>query len=117
MSDFYLYEGEIIRVIDGDSFEIEIQLGFSISFRVKTRLWHPDGMIDTPEIRGPEREAGLDSMQYVEAWVEANAPLTIRTHRDKTGKYGRYLVDIIAADGTTLSESLLIRGLAEIKAW
>ena len=56
-------------------------------------------------------------MQYVEAWVEANAPLTIRTHRDKTGKYGRYLVDIIAADGTTLSESLLIRGLAEVKPW
>jgi micrococcal nuclease len=85
----YIYNAKIISVYDGDSVTAEVDLGFNIKFEMKIRL----ALINTPEIRGEEREAGLVSR---DALIEKilNKEVVIETDRDKTGKYGRYVATI-----------------------
>ena len=51
----YEYRARITRVIDGDTVEAEIDLGFRVSLEVVLRLVG----INTPEVHGPDRPRGL----------------------------------------------------------
>ena len=51
----YIYDAKILRVIDGDTFDFEIDMGFSIRIKERMRLYG----IDTPETRDTERSEGL----------------------------------------------------------
>ena len=85
----YLYDGKIIRVIDGDTFEIVFDLGFYVTVRTKCRLYG----IDTPEIRGKNKsKLGLEVKEYLEKLIldKTFEMDVLKT----TGKYGRWLVDI-----------------------
>lgn len=53
--EFYTYQAKIISVYDGDTCTAVIDLGFRISFEIKLRL----AGINTPELRGEERDKGL----------------------------------------------------------
>ena len=85
----YNYKAKVKRVVDGDTVDLEIYLGFKIKTDVRCRLVG----VDTPE-RGHQsfHEASklledlLDDTKDEEGFIE------IETH--KTGKYGRWLVDI-----------------------
>lgn len=96
----YEYKCKVASVYDGDSITLDVDLGFHITHQIKTRLFE----IDTPEIRGEEREDGLAAKQYVHQWFERWGssddpwPFVVTTH--KTGKYGRWLVDIRPVDST-----------------
>ena len=87
--DPYLYDGKIIRVIDGDSFEIVFDLGFYVTVRTTCRLYG----INTPEIRGKNKsKRGFEVKQYVEELI-LDKTFEIEVLKT-TGKYGRWLVDI-----------------------
>lgn len=109
MSEFnpYLYKAKIISVYDGDTCVAEIELGFDIIFKQKLRLYG----INTPELRGEEREQGLISRDYVRELI-LNKEVIIETQKDKTGKYGRYLATIYI-DGINLNEKLVTEGYAK----
>lgn len=77
---------EIVRVLDGDTVEARLDLGFHTFRREILRL---DG-VNAPEIRGPEREAGLVAKHRLQSLIEIG-PVSVTTIRDKTEKYGRYL--------------------------
>lgn len=98
----YEYDAWVMRVIDGDTVELEVELGFHVKITEKFRLLG----IDTPESRTKdlaEKKHGLEATKFVEDAI-LDRPITIRTHKDKRGKYGRYLAEIefqaIGADGT-----------------
>ena len=100
----YFYDGKIIRIIDGDTFEIVFDLGFYIAVRTKCRLYG----IDTPETRGRKKsKLGLEVKQYVEKLIldKTFEMDVLKT----TGKYGRWLVDIYLHKGKkqTLTQHLL----------
>lgn len=111
---FFTYHAKPIRVIDGDTFEAEIDLGFGIRKVDKFRL----AGIDTPEIFGKgssaEKQHGQAAKQFVESLFFRDAggdlkfpvPLTIHTIRDKAGKYGRFLAVVFLEDGSNLAELL-----------
>ncbi len=61
-SDLYLYRARPVHIIDGDTIDVLIDFGFQLHQKVRLRLLG----INTPEIRGSEREAGLRSKQFVE---------------------------------------------------
>ena len=107
------YRARIVRVIDGDTVVAEIDLGFHVSLRATLRL----AGIDTPEVRGPTREAGHAATEYLELLLKKLAgperQLTVRTQKDRTGKYGRYLAVLIAGD-RNLNEALVQAGHARI---
>ena len=109
----YIYDAFCAYVYDGDSVTVDIDLGMGVWLKhQKTRLFG----IDTPEIKGEEREAGLvarDRLRYLVQGYD----VVIETHKDRTGKYGRWLVTLwvdTAGDGelTNVNELLVEEGLA-----
>ena len=105
------YRARILRVIDGDTVEAEIDLGFQVSLRATLRL----AGIDTPEVRGPTRDSGRAATEYLELLLNKLAgpkrEVTVCTQRDRTGKYGRYLAVLVAGD-RNLNEALVQAGHA-----
>ena len=83
--NLYYYKAIVTKVYDGDSITCDLDLGLNVWLKSqKIRLLG----IDTPEIRGEEREIGLVSKARVEELILGNEVI-ISTH--KTGKYGRWL--------------------------
>jgi len=105
----YRYKAFVDDVYDGDTITVEIDLGFSIYMaRQKIRLYG----INTPEVRGDERELGLIAKQYVSDAVHGNY-IELETHKDKTGKYGRWL-GIVHLGDRNINEELVELGLAVV---
>ena len=87
-TDFiYWYRAKCLRIVDGDTIQAAVDLGMSIGIVKETfRLYG----INTPEIRGSAKEAGLKSKAYVESKI-ADKEIMIKTHKDKKGSFSRYL--------------------------
>ena len=88
-NSLYYYKACITDVYDGDTVTAEVDLGFYVKFREKFRLLG----INTPELRGAEREQGLVSRDAVREKILGKI-VQIKTERDRKGKYGRYLATI-----------------------
>ena len=98
--DDYIRRAKIVRLVDGDTVDVDIDLGMAITTRQRLRLFG----INTPEVRGPEKVAGHAATQHladllVQFRHEGEWDIVVRTHKDKKGKYGRYLADLIGEDG------------------
>ncbi|MFV0444649.1 MAG: thermonuclease family protein, partial [Planctomycetaceae bacterium] len=107
----YEYRARITRVIDGDTVEAEIDLGFHVRFTATLRLTG----INAPETRGSERAQGLAATQYLNSLLDDltgdTRELLIRTQKDRTGKYGRYLAELIVGE-VNLNHALVAGGHA-----
>ena len=109
----YHYRCHLRDVIDGDTVELEVELGFHARLTVRVRL---EG-IDTPELRGKtfdERCMAHDAQALVAQWCEARADrIILRTVRDGRDKFGRLLAALIDQDtGETVQQALIGAGLA-----
>jgi len=108
--DLYTYKvKEIIKVYDGDTITVVLDLGMKMSVEKVIRLYG----IDTPEIRGDERILGLQSRKWIFEKLETAKDIYIQTHKDKTGKYGRLIGSVyINDDESSLNVQLVENGLA-----
>jgi micrococcal nuclease len=88
------YDALVTRVVDGDTFDLQIDLGFGIIKKTRLRLYG----IDTPEIRGEESARGLAVKEAVRILIEGKM-VRVKTHKFK-GKYGRYVAKVLAYVGT-----------------
>jgi len=105
----YCYQAKCTSVYDGDSVTLDIDLGFNIVMRnQKIRLLG----INTPEIRGEERESGLVAASRLRDLIEGKDILMV-SHKDRTGKYGRWLATIYI-NGQDINQLLIDEGLADI---
>ncbi len=108
----YTYKAIITSVYDGDTVTADIDLGLSTWVHgEKLRL----SRINTPEVRGAEREQGLISRDWMRAQI-LDKTVLIQTTRDEKGKYGRYLAEIYL-DGVNINDLLVTEGLAEYKEY
>ncbi len=108
----YYYKAKVNRVIDGDTIDIMIDLGFGIFKSVHARLWG----INAPEISKPKDQEeylkGLQTKIYLEDWMKQNASdglIVIRSHNGKAlkqEKYGRWLVEVYPINFTNETQSL-----------
>jgi micrococcal nuclease len=100
------------RWIDGDSVVLTVDKGFrTAQRREKFRLVG----IDTPEIRGVEKEQGLVSKARVEELAPAGSGVVILSHKNKNDKYGRWLIEIWGTDEDeprSINKVLIDEGLA-----
>lgn len=96
-------------VYDGDTIRCDIYLGYGVTLRSqKIRLLG----IDTPELRGDERERGLEVRDFLRARLsEVDGYCVIRGSGDK-GKYGRWLGTLVV-DGVDMNQLLLDKGFAK----
>ena len=104
----YEYPAEILRVIDGDTVEARIDLGFHVTVTEKLRLWG----INAPEKRGASRESGLQAASHLEALIFLDQPIRVRTRKDKQGKYGRYLATLLGSSGVNINQRMVYHGYA-----
>ena len=94
MYDPYIYVCEIVKVVDGDTIDCAVSLGFDVSVRQRIRLYG----VDAPESRTRDLETkryGKASKKFVKDFLSSDHIL-LKT-REK-GKYGRYLGDFCVAD-------------------
>jgi len=105
----YFYECEIIRVIDGDTVEARIDLGFDTSRIEILRLYG----LNAPEVTGIEKAEGLKSEAWIVEKLDSAEVIEIRTIKDKKGSFGRYLA-ILFVDGENLNQLMIDSGMAEI---
>jgi len=109
----YTYKAKVTKVYDGDTITVNIDLGFYLSWNEQViRL----ARINTAEIKGAEREAGLKVRDIVASLI-LDKEVTIKTIKDKKEKYGRYLAEIEFEDENgkiiNLSDYLLENKLAK----
>ena len=103
----YEYQCEVKRIVDGDTVDVIIDLGFSIHFSTRVRLYG----IDTPESRTRDKDEkvrGFLSKDYLKEWLDQGGVI-IRTYRDKKGKFGWVLGEMVVG-GRNIN--LLMKGRA-----
>ena len=90
----YNYPCKIIKVVDGDTVDVDIDLGFGVWMRnQRIRMYG----IDAPESRTSnqtEKKYGLASKRFLEDMCDDKNGLVLRTHKDKKGKFGRILGEL-----------------------
>jgi micrococcal nuclease len=104
---------KVTNVVDGDTIDVEIDLGFDISFSSRVRL----AGIDTPESRTKdlaEKKLGLEAKEYVKSKIKDAKDVVIKTEKmDSSEKYGRIL-GWLFLDGSKVSvnEQMIADGYA-----
>ncbi len=127
----YQYQVEIQRVVDGDTYDIDIDLGLSVWIRnERVRLYG----VDTPEVYGVKRDSeeyllGVAASDFAKSLIRKGTLAVVETIKDSKGKYGRYLAvlyirvpeELLAghdniraiADFYCLNDLLVAKGLAK----
>lgn len=99
------YKCTMLRVVDGDTVDVDIDLGFGVWMRKqRIRLYG----IDTPESRTrdlEEKKYGLAAKDFLVKWTSAGE-LVLKTHKDDRGKFGRILGEIYA-HGVNLNDKMV----------
>ncbi|MCF8261601.1 MAG: thermonuclease family protein [Melioribacteraceae bacterium] len=111
-NELYYYSAYVTKVYDGDTITVDIDLGLKTFVKgEKIRLYG----INTPELRGKERDKGLKARDYLRKLVLFKE-ITLHTIKDKKGKYGRYLgkVTVKNDDGKIIdvNNDLIQKGFA-----
>lgn len=104
-ADYTLYRAEPRRVVDGDTLELWVHLGLTVAKVETARLV----CIDTPEMKGATKAAGLKAKTAAQAWVNENIIVTMRLREDNDrDNYGRLLVTLYPTHGgKSLNQTLL----------
>lgn len=127
----YQYQAEIVKVIDGDTYEVDVDLGMGVWVRgERLRLYG----VNTPEVYGvrkdsDEYQAGKAASDFVKNLVRKGDLAIAETLKDEKEKFGRYLavlyirVDVALLEGLEniraigdfycLNDLLIAKGLAE----
>lgn len=112
--DPYIYRIKSIgRVVDGDTIDADIDLGFDISLTKRIRL----AGIDTPESRttnAKEKALGIDAKNWLKHRLEEAKDIIIRTQLpDSTEKYGRIIGNLYINDeDIPLNQQMITEGYA-----
>jgi micrococcal nuclease len=104
---------KVLRVVDGDTIDVDIDLGFNVSYTQRVRL----AGIDTPESRTTdlkEKALGLEVKEYLKHLLENAEDIVIQTEKpDSSEKYGRILGWLFINDeDTSLNEKMINEGYA-----
>jgi len=108
----YLYNAEVKKIVDGDTFDIIIDLGFDTLRKGRVRLYG----VNTPESRTKnleEKKMGLAAKEFTDQWITAAGhKIKVETILDKNEKYGRILARVWNETGESLNEAIVKSGLA-----
>jgi len=106
------YKAKLIRIIDGDTIDAEIEVGFDIYVRKRIRLWG----IDAPETRSRDKDevqSGKQAASRLQAILaHSGGEFELVTHGD--GKFGRCLGEIFVKDiNESVNQVLINEGLVK----
>jgi len=104
----YEYACKLVKIVDGDTMDLDVNLGFHVTHRIRVRL----SDIDTPEVTGWQRDCGLAATEAALEWFQGSDEL-LYVATQKTGKYGRWLARIFRyhnGEPTYLNDHLINGG-------
>jgi micrococcal nuclease len=108
----YTYLAVVTSVYDGDTITVDVNLGMDTWIHnTKIRL----ARIDAPELTGSSRPQGIISRNYLRDKLLYQT-VTLKTYKDKKGKYGRYIGEIYL-DNKNINDNLVENNLAEYKEY
>ena len=85
----YQYKAKLVRCVDGDTADLDVDLGFYITIRIRCRLLG----VNTPERGKPDYKRATAMLEnLIATQSDEEGYFVIST--EKTGKYGRWIVDI-----------------------
>ena len=111
----YTYNCKVYNVVDGDTIDIELDLGFNIKIKERVRLLG----VDTPEVFGTKAEpAGLVASDFTKHWIDERSArgsfVYVSIKYDARDKYGRSLGYLVwrGADGNSenLNDAIIASG-------
>ena len=110
---FEYYVKKVTKVVDGDTIDVDIDLGFDISFSSRVRL----AGIDTPESRTAdkaEKALGLEAKAYLKAAIDSAKSVVIKTEKmNSSEKFGRILGWLyVNGDTESLNDKMINDGYA-----
>jgi len=114
LKDPYIYRiKQILKVVDGDTIDASIDLGFDIALEKRIRL----AGVDTPESRtsdANEKKYGLEAKEWLKHKVENAKNILIKTELpDSTEKYGRIIGHLFINDqDNSLNDQMIVEGYA-----
>ena len=103
----YEYKATIRRVVDGDTVDVTLDLGFDILYNNRIRLLG----IDTPESRPrdlEEKKRGLAAKDRVKELCPVGSTVMLKTTKDGRGKFGRILGEIFVEGVVQSVNNLLV---------
>jgi micrococcal nuclease len=101
------YNAKVLRVVDGDTYDVEVDLGFYVYHHIRVRLRG----VNTPEIFGRNAsEEGKKVAEYVKSYIEGKTVL-IGTYKTKPTTFGRWEADVIV-EGVSVADHLVALGYA-----
>jgi len=102
----YEYSCTVKRVVDGDTVDVVLNLGFDILYKCRVRLYG----IDTPESRTrnlDEKARGKMAGAFLKEAIDNGTKVVIQTKlKDSRGKFGRVLGDVVV-DGININKSMI----------
>ena len=104
------YKAIVRRVVDGDTMDVTLDLGFDILYNNRIRFYG----INTPESRTrdlEEKKLGLAAKDRVKELCPVGSTVIIKTTKDGRGKYGRILGEIFVGD-MSVNQQLVAEGHA-----
>ena len=112
MKNLFTYEGVVTNIVDGDTMDIEFDLGFSIKFTERVRLYGIDAY--EPTLRKgtseEEKKLGIEAKAYLIEKLQGKK-VFVETIKDEKGKFGRYLANV-SYKGTLINEDMVNKGYA-----
>ena len=102
----YEYSCKVERVVDGDTIDVVLDLGFDILYKSRVRLYG----IDTPESRTrnlDEKARGKMASAFLKEAIDNGTKVVIQTKlKDSRGKFGRVLGNVVV-DGININQSMI----------
>lgn len=109
---FYTYRAQVVSVYDADTITVNVDLGFN-TWRHNERIRL--ARIDAPEVTGTEKVFGIPAREYLKSLIH-NKTITIKTVKDKKGKFGRYIAEIYLG-GENINDLLVFKGFATYREY
>jgi endonuclease YncB( thermonuclease family) len=83
----YQYRATVVRVVDGDTVWLDVDLGFDVRRKDSFRLYG----IDAPEMGTPE---GVAAKAFLAGLLGQSSEVMVQTYKDRRERYGRYLASL-----------------------
>jgi len=109
----FTYNAKLLKVVDGDTVDLRIDLGFKVFTEQRFRL----AGINAPELHSKdpaERERGKAATEHLKTLIMGEGQLVVTTTLDKQEKYGRFLARITNGSGEDVNGEMVKAGHAKL---
>jgi len=107
VKNMYTYKAKVTKIVDGDTIDVDIDLGFYIRVTKRIRFSF---------INAPERytDAGKQATSFLNSTIPVGSFVIIKTEIDKADKYGRVLAEIFTDENSiSVNKTMIEKGYAE----